>query len=197
MALARFVRCIRLPPRSLFLCEAIGLSRSGSAPRHVLAIDAESGPLSDALKETCDSEVSSVAAESPMNHEFLHDAEGSPCQFARCEKHSRGSGLITLPTRFDNAITTFPQMKEVKIGRQLAALVHPRAFTKIFLVASRLKALSSRSFALVHGQDARLRRHRGVTAAPRDCGAQKSRCRCTDDPRDERMSPDQDSWLSR
>src|SRR5678816_2150823 len=39
-------------------------------------------PLSDALKETCDSEVSSVAAESPMNHEFLHDAEGSPCQFA-------------------------------------------------------------------------------------------------------------------
>ena len=31
--------------------------------------------------------------------------------------------LITLPTRFDNAITTFPQMKEVKIGRQLTALV--------------------------------------------------------------------------
>ena len=68
-----------------------------------------------------------------MNHEFLHDAEGSPCQFARCEKDSPGLVLITLPTRFDNAITPFPQMKEVKIGRQLTALVHPGAFTKIFL----------------------------------------------------------------
>src|SRR5688500_3950146 len=58
-----------------------GFRDSGSAPRHFVATTLNPTPSRARSQETCKSEVSSVAAKSPMNHEFLHDAEGSPCQF--------------------------------------------------------------------------------------------------------------------
>src|SRR5688572_1404274 len=82
----------------VFSCaKPAGFRDPDSAPRHVLATTLNPAPSRAPFKETCDSEVSSAAAESPMNHEFLHDAEGSPCQFRRCEKGFARSGLVTLP----------------------------------------------------------------------------------------------------
>jgi hypothetical protein len=50
---------------------------------------------------------------------FCMTPKGPPVSSA--ERTSiRAVRLVTLPKRFDNAITTFPQMKEVKIGRQMA-----------------------------------------------------------------------------
>ena len=68
----------------------------GFAPRHFLAVALRSGPLSNApLKETCDLRVSGVSAESPMTHEFLHDAKASPLVSWLVRKDS--------PGRIDNA----------------------------------------------------------------------------------------------
>ena len=44
--------------------------------------------------------VSGVSAESPMTHEFLHDAEGVPLSVRPMRKGFARSGLITLPMHF-------------------------------------------------------------------------------------------------
>ena len=79
-------------------------------------------------------------------------------------KRIRPVSIDNATNPFDNAITPFPQMKEVKIGRQLTALVQPGTPPK---------------WSAGRGQE-----------------VDHVALQCTYDPRDERMSLDQDRRLS-